>query len=100
MPRPTQMADIRKRSVSKQAQQSLPRFNMIPRGVRLSAAQSPPGFRVSRAEEKKGKFVSTKSAQIGCVGAGSVEGAAAKDTMADASQPTAKIQNGGCLVET
>src|SRR2546422_1839522 len=89
MPRPTQTADIRRRSVSKQAQQSLPGFRMIPRGVRLSAGESWASFRASNTEEKNGKLVSTKSAQIGCFPARSVEGSAAGDTVVDTNKPTA-----------
>src|SRR6266516_4717986 len=85
-PWPTQTADMRRRSVSKQAQQSLPRFRMIPRGVRLSAGNSWPSFRASNTEEKNGKLVSTKSAQGACGGGF----AAAGDLMADTNNPTAK----------
>src|SRR5258708_37614213 len=58
------MADIRSRSMSKQAQQSFPRFRTIPRGVRLSVGNPSPSFRASSTEEKKGKLVSTKSAHF------------------------------------
>ena len=94
MPRPTQTADIRRRSVSKQAQQSLPGFRMIPRGVRLSAGKSWASFRASNTEEKNGKLVSTKSAQIGCFPARSVEVSAAGDTMADTNNPNANKPSG------
>src|SRR6266516_6427004 len=88
-PWPTQTADMRRRSVSKQAQQSLPRFRIIPRGVRLSAGNSWPSFRASNTEEKNGKLVSTKSAQVDCSG-GSADGSAAGDRVAETNNPTAK----------
>src|SRR6185503_5447355 len=62
-PLPSHTSDIRSNSVSKQAQQSLPRFRMRPLGVRLFAGQSFPSSRASRTDEKKGKPGSTKSAQ-------------------------------------
>src|SRR6058998_2589961 len=89
MPWPTQTADIRRRSVSKQAQQSSPRFRMIPRGVRLSAVNSWPSFRASNTEEKNGKLVSTNSAQAARSG-GFADGSAAGDIMADTNNPMAK----------
>src|SRR6266540_478072 len=89
MPGPTQTADMRRRSVSKQAQQSLPRFRMIPRGVRLSGGNSWPSFRASNTEEKNGKLVSTKSAQVAC-GGGFADDSAAGDMKADTDNPTAK----------
>src|SRR5437870_8497116 len=93
MPRPTQTADMRRRSVSKQAQQSSPKFRMIPRGVRLSAGNSWPSFRASNTEEKNGKLVSTKSAQAACSG-GFADGSAAGDIMADTNNPMAKKHTG------
>src|SRR5947207_11343615 len=89
MPWPTQTADMRRRSVSKQAQQSLPRFSMIPRGVRLSPGNSGPSFRASNTEEKNGKLVSTKSAQTAC-STGFAVGPAAEDTVADMNNLTPK----------
>src|SRR5256885_15857275 len=89
MPWPTQTADMRRRSVSKQAQQSLPRFRMIPRGVRLTAGNSWPSFRASNTEEKNGKLVSTKSAQVTCCG-GFADGSAAGDILAGINNRTAK----------
>ena len=59
---PVQMADTRSRSVSKLAQHPLPRFKTSPRGVRLLADHPLPSIRASSADEKNGKFVSTKSA--------------------------------------
>src|SRR3954463_8761293 len=59
-PLPTQSADIRNRSVSKQAQQSFPRLRMMPRGVRLLDANASPFCRASSTEEKNGKSGSTK----------------------------------------
>src|SRR2546426_697838 len=94
MPRPTQTAAIRRRSVSKQAQQSLPGFRMIPRGVRLSAGESWASFRASNTEEKNGKLVSTKSAQIGCFPARSVDVSAAGDTVAETNKPRANKPSG------
>src|SRR5437867_13436266 len=88
MPWPTQTADMRRRSVSKQAQQSLPRFRMIPRGVRLSAGNSWPSFRASNTEEKNGKLVSTKSAKVTC-GEGSPEGRAAEANRRATNNPRA-----------
>src|SRR5881396_1880832 len=93
MPWPTQRADMRRRSVSKQAQQSFPKFRMIPRGVRLSAGNSWPGFRASSTEEKNGKLVSTKSAQVAC-SRGFADGSAAGDIMADTYNPMAKKHTG------
>src|SRR6266581_3040042 len=86
------MADIRSRSMSKQAQQSFPRFRTIPRGVRLSAGNPSPSFRASSTEEKKGKLVSTKSAHAACPGAASgaiPAGSAAKAAMAASNQARA-----------
>src|SRR2546425_6495272 len=86
------MADIRSRSMAKQAQQSFPRFRTIPRGVRLSAGKPSPSFRASSTEEKKGKLVSTKSAHLACPGAASgaiPAGSAAKAAMAARNQARA-----------
>jgi hypothetical protein len=60
---PDQMAAIRSKSVSKQAQHPFPKFRTIPRGVRLFPGQPGPAARASSAEEKNGLFVSTKSAR-------------------------------------
>src|SRR5437867_10784831 len=60
---PVQIAEMRKRSRSKHAQQRLPRFRTRPRGVKLSLGNPRPSFLASRVEEKNGKFVSTKSPQ-------------------------------------
>src|SRR6266487_1603757 len=92
-PWPTQTADRRRRSVSKQAQQSFPRFRMIPRGVRLSAGNSWPSFRASNTEEKNGKLVSTKSAQLAC-SEGRADRSAAGDLMADTNNSIAKKHTG------
>src|SRR5947208_7861092 len=94
MPWPTQTADIRSRSMSKQAQHSLPRFRMFPRGVRLSAGKSRPNLRPYNTEEKNGKLVSTKSAQIGWFPTGFVEGSAARDAIVDTNKPMAKKHTG------
>ena len=84
---------MRRSSVSKQAQQSVPGFRMIPRGVRLSEGNSRPSFRASNTEEKNGKLVSTKSAQAACSG-GFTVGSAAGDVMTDTNNPPAKKHTG------
>src|ERR1041385_1986473 len=63
-PLPTHIADIRSRSGSKHAQQSLPRLRISPRGVRLFVGIPLPSGRASSVEEKNGKLVSTKSAHV------------------------------------
>src|SRR5436853_7934314 len=68
IPAPSQIADIRNRSTSKQAQQPLLRFRIRPRGVRLLVGQAGPRLRASSTEEKKGKLDSTKGAQLFCGG--------------------------------
>src|SRR5678815_5209559 len=62
MPSPVQIADIRSRSVSKQAQHWSPKLRTIPRGVRLSLGNPSPRFRASNTDVKNEKLVSTKSA--------------------------------------
>src|SRR5216117_3811394 len=91
MPWPTQTADRRRRSVSKQAQQSFPKSSTIPRGVRLLADNSGPCFRASSTEEKNGKLVSTKSAQA-ARSEGSADGSAAGEMMTDNNNPTTTKQ--------
>src|SRR5947207_193581 len=93
MPSPTQTADMRRRSVSKQAQQPIPRFRIIPRGVRLSAGNPWPSFRASNTEEKNGKLVSTKSAQLDCSGR-STDIPAAGDRRAETNNPLAVTHTG------
>jgi len=66
---------------------------MIPRGVRLSEGKSSPGLRASDTEEKKGKLVSTKSAQLAC-SEGRADGSAAGDLMADTNNSIAKKHTG------
>src|SRR6266566_340370 len=63
-PLPVHIADIRSRSVSKHAQQSWPKFRIMPRGVRLSAGSPRPVVRASSTEEKNGKSASTNSAHV------------------------------------
>src|SRR5688500_2758188 len=64
-PGPRQTAETRSRSGSKQAQQSWPRFRMMPRGVRLLDGRVVPALRASRTEEKNGKSGSTHEASGG-----------------------------------
>src|SRR3954466_2248706 len=66
------MDDIRSNSVSKHAQQLLPRFNIRPREVRLLVGHSFPRLRASSTDEKKGKSASTKGAQLVSVRIGRV----------------------------
>ena len=67
-PLPLQIAEMRNRSVSKQAQHPFPKFKRIPRGVRLLLGKPSPSFRASNTDEKNGKLVSTKSAHEACAG--------------------------------
>src|SRR4051794_21195722 len=64
IPSPCQMPDMRSNSVSKQAQQSFPRFRRIPRGVRLFVGQPFPSFVASSEELKNGKFGSANGDQL------------------------------------
>src|SRR5882762_10523106 len=75
-PLPSQIADILRRSTSKHAQQSFPRFKINPRGVRLFVGQPSPSSRASRTEEKNGKSGSTNSAHVADAGFASSAAAA------------------------
>src|SRR4051812_18518850 len=55
---------MRSNSVSKQAQQSFPKFRTSPRGVRFSLGQSGPSLPASSTDEKNGKSGSTNGAQV------------------------------------
>src|SRR4051794_3251394 len=90
-PLPVQIAESRSNSVSKQVQQSLPKFKISPRGVRLFVGKSLPNWRASRTEEKKGKSRSTKSAQGDLVTSGfSVSALAAPPVKGVANSPSAR----------
>src|ERR1043166_221292 len=92
---PVQIADMRRRSRSKHAQQRLLRFRTMPRGVKLLLCNPRPSFRASNVEEKKGKFVSTKSPQASTpamVGEAAFSAAAAGDPALKAQNATRKAK--------
>src|SRR5437016_1150590 len=98
-PLPSQITDMRSNSVSKQAQQPLLRFRIMPRGVRLSAGQSVPRLRASKTEEKNGKFDSTKGAHVPGLGALAIALWAQFSIAEIASEARMRAENfGSCMV--
>src|SRR5258708_2054496 len=87
-PLPAHRADILRRSRSKQAQQSFPRFKTMPRGVILLVGNPWPRRRASNADEKNGKLGSTNSPHG--PGTGISEGASwAKEAIASSNPQSA-----------